>query len=102
MRGGRGGGVDHVPKVLRHFLHKYWEFWALKKFIHGCPKRADTKATSQYPKLRGGGQGHFKTMSKRKVLFYVFPKEKKFGGLLQIVLVKKGPKNMFFSQRNIL
>ena len=50
LNGGRGGGVDHVPKVLRHFLPKYWEFWALKKLTHGCPKWADTKVTSQCPK----------------------------------------------------
>ena len=47
-------GVDHVPIVLRHFLSKYWEFWALKKLPHGCPKWADTKVTSQCPKMRGG------------------------------------------------
>ena len=51
---GRGVGVDLVPKVLRHFLHKYWEFCAIKKLTHSCPKWADTKVTSQFPKeVRG-------------------------------------------------
>ena len=32
--GGGGGGVDQVPKVLRHFLPKYW----LKVLILGLYK----------------------------------------------------------------
>ena len=31
---GEKGGVDHVPKVFRNFLKKYWEFWALYKLPH--------------------------------------------------------------------
>ena len=47
---GGEGGVDYVPKVLRHFLPKYWEFWVFKKLPHACPKLSDTKVTSQCPK----------------------------------------------------
>ena len=69
--GGGGGGFDHVPKVLRYFLPKHWEFWAFKKLPHICPKWADIKVTSQCQKQRGWGQGHFWTMSKRKKHFFI-------------------------------
>ena len=42
--GGEGGGLDHVPKVLRHFLPKYCEFWALKSYL-------------TMSKMKGGGGG---------------------------------------------
>ena len=54
--------VDHVPKVLTHFLPKDWEFWALKKSPHGCPKWVDTKVTSQCPKRRGVGGSVFSSV----------------------------------------
>ena len=65
-------GVDHVPKVLRHFLPKCWELQALKKLPHSCPKWADTKVTSQCPKRKGGGEAE---------AFFcdVFPKHKSQG-----------------------
>ena len=49
----------------------YLNFGHLKKLPHGCPKWADTKVTSQVSKMRGGGRGHFWTMSKRKTLFFL-------------------------------
>ena len=66
LNGGRG--VDHIFKDLRQFLPKYWKFWAFQKLPRGCPKWSKTKETSQCPK-RGGGQSHFWTISKGKVLF---------------------------------
>ena len=47
--------IDHVPKVLRHFLPKYWELQIFKKLPCGCLKWANTKFTSQCPKWGGGG-----------------------------------------------
>ena len=49
---GGGGGVDHVPKVLRHFLGL---FGPIHKLPHGCPKWADTKVASRMSKNEGGG-----------------------------------------------
>ena len=55
IKGGGGGGLTMFQKFWGTFLSKYWEFWALKKLPHGCPKWADTKVTSQCPKWGGRG-----------------------------------------------
>ena len=68
-----GGGVNNVPKVLRPFCLNIWyifEFRAYKKLFHGCLKFAEPKVTLRMSKMRGGGLGHFWTLSKRKTLSY--------------------------------
>ena len=70
---GGGGGVDHVPNVLRHFLPNYSEFWALTKIPHSCPKWVNTKVTSQCPKWGGGVMATFGQCPKeRRFLFWMF------------------------------
>ena len=71
IKWGEGGGLTMFQKFWGTFLSKYWEFWALKKLPHGCPKWADTKVTSRVSKMGGGGQGHFWTRSKRRTLFFL-------------------------------
>ena len=77
IKWGEGGGFDHMPTVLRHFLPKYWvNIWILgfyksdltlvqngptPKLPHRCPNGVVGGG--------GGGCGYFWTMSKRKALF---------------------------------
>ena len=56
--GGRGR-VEHVPKVLRDFLPKYWVFFYfghIKKLPNGCSKYAHTKVNSSMSKMEGGSR----------------------------------------------
>ena len=52
-------------------MSKYWEFWALKKLPHGCPKWADTKVTSRLSKMRGGGSRPLLDNVQKKDAFFM-------------------------------
>ena len=73
IKWGRGGGVHPAPKVLRHFLPKFLVsigFLSLQKSYLTVVQNGPTqKLPRGCPKKRGGGRGHFWTMSERKVLF---------------------------------
>ena len=69
LNGGRGWGDDQVPKVLRHFI-----FWVFTKVTSRLSKMGRYKSyLTDVQNEKGGGQGPFWTMSKRKTLFYGFP-----------------------------
>ena len=77
-----GGGVDNVPKVVRHFLLKYWLIFQCldsKKLSHGCPQMADTKVS----KMEGVGVNNVP-----KVVRHFLPK---YWLIIQCLASKKLP-----------
>jgi hypothetical protein len=78
---GGGGGGDHVPKVLRHFLTKFWvNIWILgiyKSYLTVVQKWPITKLPQVCPKWGGGGV---------KATFGQCPKERRFFLCLPLVV----------------
>ena len=53
--GGGGEGVDYVPKVLSHFLPKYWKFWPLKSYLSVVQNGPIQKLPQNVQNERGDG-----------------------------------------------